>query len=317
MARTGVTVWLHGEGGTGKELAARFIHAHSSRRLGPFVSFNCSEFSPEERESGLFDPARDESGAQRSRPGAFELARGGTLYLDAFDVLPFSLQGKLLRLLDNGTFKPPGSELACTVDVRLIVASQADLSQMMAEGSFRQDLYYRIAEFPVRVPALRERIDDIPLIVESMLNQIGRETGQMCRVGQSAIDALCSHSFPGNMRELRSLLLGAVTRCKDGMIEAADIDFGMSAGGSRAARAKTAPRRRHAPAVDLKAPLVATGNEAETIRALLKQYGSRRAVAKKLGVTVPTLYRKLKQLGIINLGLMAVSLMAAAHFQQL
>ncbi len=317
VARTGVTVWLHGEGGTGKGLAARFIHEHSSRKLGPFVSFNCSEYAPEQCESGLFDLARDESGAQRSQAGAFEQARGGTLYLDAFDALPLSLQGKLLRLLDSGTYKPPGSDVLQQADVRLIVASQADLARMMAEGSFRQDLYYRIAEFPVRVPALRERSLDIPLIAESLLGQIARETGRVCQLNQSAIDALCGHPFPGNMRELRSLLLGAATRCKDGLIEAGDIDFSVSAGRAATTVAKPASRRRSPPSLEPDTPLVESGDEAETIRALLKQYGSRRAVAKRLGVSVPTLYRKLKQLGIINLGVMAFSVMTAVHFHQI
>ena len=311
VARTSVTVWLNGEGGTGKELAARFIHEHSSRKLGPFVSFNCSAFPPEQCESGLFDLARDESGAQRSQAGAFEQARGGTLYLDAFDALPLSLQGKLLRLLDSGSFRPPGRELAQTADVRLIVASQTDLSRMMTEGSFRQDLYYRIAEFPVRVPALRERSADIPLIAESLLAQIGRETGQVCQLSQAATDALCAHAFPGNLRELRSLLLGAATRCQEGMIEAGDIDFSVSACRGHATGGRPAARRRAPPADTPEAPLVESGDEAETIRALLKQYGSRRAVAKKLGISVPVLYRKLKALGIINLGLAMLSVTLA------
>lgn len=322
VAKTPVTVWLHGEGGTGKSLAARFIHEHSLHKDGPFVVFNCAEYRPGQCESGLFGLVRDESGVSHSQPGAFEQARGGTLYLEGFDALPLTLQGKLLRVLDSGVYVPPGGTSARTTDARLIVASVADLARLMAEGAFRQDLYYRVAEFPVRVPALRERSDDIPLIAESMLSQIAHETGLNCTLSRSAADALCRHPFPGNMRELRSLLLGAATRCQDNLIQKEDIDFSVStrphaaseppATSVRRQPAKPAP---HAESAGDKLSLdgMSESDEAATIRALLKQFGSRRAVAKKLGMSVPELYRRLKALGIINLGLAMLSVTLAFH----
>lgn len=320
VAKTGVTVWLHGEGGTGKSLAARFVHEHSSRKDGPFVVFNCAECLPGECESGLFDSARDDRGAQRSQAGAFAQARGGTLYLDAFDALPLTLQGKLLRVLDSGIFVPPGSTTTETADVRLIVATKVDLARLMAEGSIRQDLYFRIAEFPLKVPALRERSEDIPLIAESLLGQIAREAGVSCALSPAAAEALGRHSFPGNMRELRSLLLGAATRCKEGIIQPDDIDFSVSAGyhPHNDAPAKPASRSRPAQAAPKDTPASAaagSNEEADTIRSLMKLYGTRRAVAKRLGISVPELYRKLKQLGIINLGLAALSVMATLPIQ--
>lgn len=303
-AKTGVTVWLHGESGTGKELSARFIHDNSPRKAGAFVAFNCAVHTAAQIESELF--GLGPGNLHPVRQGVFEQAQGGTLFLDEFDSLPLFMQGKFLRILDRG-----GRTLA---DPRLIVASRNDLGRMAAEGAFRQDLFYRVAGFRVAVPALRERREDIPVMAESLLAQIVQETGVNCQLARSALDALAAHDFPGNMRELHSLLLGAATRCSHGVIEAADI----------AVRPPSAERTREPglppmpgmpPAEGLSVPGLpkqARGGdaqrdpihdqiEAEEIRALLRRYGSRRIVAKKLGISVPMLYRKLKELGIINL----------------
>lgn len=301
VARTGLTVWLRGEIGTGKGIAARFIHEHSTRKTGPFVRFNCAECPPAQCEAALFPTARD---AMHAQPYLFDAARGGTLYLEDFDALPLAVQGKLLRILDSDSSPTPDSEPLRPIDVRLIVGSQGDLARLMEEGRFRQDLYYRIAEFPLNVPALRERSEDIPIIALSILREIARDTGLACELSQDAADALMLHPFPGNLRELRTLLLGAAARCRENCIEAGDLDFSLSPlrGPARAARPPGQKPSGHgeSPLPDTEAP-PDTADEAETIRTLLRRYGSRRAVAKKLGISVPTLYRKMKQLGIINL----------------
>lgn len=327
-SKTGVTVWLHGESGTGKELSARFIHENSPRSDAAFIHFNCAAHSATQCESELFGLDRGaRGGLGRARPGVFEQARGGTLFLDEFDALPLAMQGKLLRVLDSGELHPVGGSAPRSCDTRLVVATCSDLAQMSAEGHFRQDLFYRIAGFRINVPPLRERHEDIPLIAESMLIQIARETGLVCRLTRSAMDVLATHDFPGNMRELRSLLLGAAARCAEGVIEAGDIDF-KPMPDCGCAMAPAGRGRQMADADSSPGPALltaATGQgagdasesdlqaEAETIRALLKRYGSRRTVAKKLGISVPTLYRRLKQLGIINIAVAALSVLATFH----
>lgn len=292
-AKAGVSLWLHGERGTGKERAARFVH-DNSRRSGNFVVYDCSAHDAGRCEAELFGLA---PGARPEGPGVFEQAKNGTLYLDEFDALPHALQGKLLRVLDGDAGR--------TGDVRLIVATRVDLARMAGEGRFREDLFYRVAGFRIDVPALRERPEDLDLLAESMLAQVAQETGRPCQLSRQALDALLAYSFPGNLPEMHALLLGAALRCDQGIIEAGDIDFRRVPSpdekphpGRRAARktaaAVAAPER---PIVDAGDPVA----EAETIRALLKRYGSRRIVAKKLGISVPVLYSRLKQLGIINL----------------
>ncbi len=321
-AKTGVTVWLHGESGTGKELAARFVHENSPRRSAAFVAFNCAAHTAGQIESELFGLG---SGSRHPvRRSVFGQAQSGTLFLDEFDSLPLFLQGKLLRVLDSGDCRPFGSPIMRACDARLIVASRNDLGRMASEGAFRQDLFYRVAGFRVRVPALRERREDIPLIAESLLAQIAHEAGIECRLTRSAMDALAAHDLPGNMRELYSLLLGATTRCAQGVIEADDIVPRPPGGGDHSHEAPPSakapgigaavrrPGLPHAPIDEaaLRDP-ARDQAEAEAIRALLRRYGSRRIVAKKLGISVPVLYRKLKQLGIINLGLACVFVQAA------
>jgi len=311
-ARTGVTVWLHGEGGTGKELAARFIHENSPYKDGPFVTFNCAMHAAAQIEAELFGLGA--GGMYPVRRSVFEQAQGGTLFLDEFDTLPSFMQGKLLRLLDREDSGPYGKPLTRIHDARLIVASRADLGRMAAEGTFRQDLYYRVAGFRIAVPALRDRREDIPVIADSLLAHIAQETGIECRLALSALDVLAAHAFPGNMRELHSLLLGAATRCADGVIEAADfpvqplVDRPRPPAGPAPAARLPATLPPYAPGLPDPPPGHASERdpvrdqiEAEEIRALLRRYGSRRVVAKKLGISVPMLYRRLKELGIINL----------------
>lgn len=318
-AQTHLTIWLHGENGTGKQHAARFIHARSARSDAPFVAFDCAAYPERQIEGELFGSGY--GGAPLSQPGVFALAGAGTLFLDEFDALPLAIQGKLLRVFDGGELPPVGRASPRTSGARLIVASRCDLAERVSRGMFRQDLFYRVAGFRIWAPALRERREDIPLLAESLLAQIALETGLRCQLGRGVSDALACLELPGNLHELHSLLLGAAVRCTNGVIEAEDMDVPLAAACGHP-RAGTSAGKTAAQAESSQRPVVSVaGNEtpascdpasdqeeAETIRALLKRYGSRRIVAKKLGISVPVLYRKLKQLGIINIGLAAVSL---------
>lgn len=308
-AKAGVTVWLHGEGGTGKALAARFVHEHSPHADGSFVAFNCAALPAWQCDNELFGVLPGARGSpQPPQAGVFERAAGGTLFLDEFDAMPLALQGKLLRLLDYGESNAGKSR----PPARLIVASRRDLAEMMDEGAFRQDLYYRVSGFRIHVPALRERREDIPLIAESMLIQVARETGLVCRLTDAAMAALAKHDFPGNMRELHAVLLGAATRCHEGIIDAGDLAYDPPPGPHRhKADTRTSPQAARSPEPVLIPEAGQT--EAEHIRVLLKRYGSRRIVAKKLGISVPVLYRRMKELGIINIALAGLSVLMTFH----
>ncbi len=306
-AKAGITLWLHGERGTGRERAARFVHENTHRK-GRFVVYDCAAHDANRCEAELFGLAHP---ARAAGPGVFEQAIRGTLYLDEFDALPPSLQGKLLRVLDGNPMQ--------TGDVRLIVATRIDLARLVREGRFREDLYYRVAGFRIDVPALRERAGDMPIFAESMLARIEQETGLACELSRPALDALAVYPFPGNFPELHALLLGAATRAEGGVIERDDIDFPRLATQGETPHGEPEKRRGRKPAVEadtagsLIADVADPAAEAQAIRELLRRYGSRRIVAKKLGISVPVLYNRLKQLGIINLGLTGLSV--AALFQ--
>lgn len=316
-AQTTLSIWLHGENGTGKMQAARFIHARSVRGDAPFVAFDCAAHHESLIESELFGSRYGD--ARLPRPGALELAGAGTLFMDQFDALPLAVQGKLLRVFDGSAWPPDGEASPRARGPRMIVASRCDLAERVSQGLFRQDLYYRVAGFRIRAPALRERREDIPLLAEALLGQIALQTGQRCQMARDALDTLVQLELPGNLHELHGLLLGAAVHCTNGVIEAGDIDVQLAATGMH--DTPKAPDERRAmgdgttrshavssPERDEIADPAREQEEAETIRALLKRYGSRRTVAKKLGISVPVLYRKLKQLGIINIALAAISM---------
>lgn len=207
-AQSEVTVLLEGETGTGKELAARALHEASERRRGPFVAVDCGALPPTLVDSELFGHVRGAfTGATSDRKGAFARARGGTLFLDELDTVPAEVQARLLRALEERTIRPVGSDREQALDLRLVVASQAALPAKVADGSFRADLFYRIAVLHVRLPALRNRREDIATIVAELLRRRGLSAQDIAGPG---LERLCAHDWPGNVRELRNVIDRAV-----------------------------------------------------------------------------------------------------------
>ncbi len=198
-------VLITGESGTGKELVADALHQQSKRRHMPFVVQNCSAFQETLLESELFGHVKGAfSGALRDKQGLFEAANGGTFFLDEIGEMSVNLQARLLRVLENGSFLPVGSTKEQKVDVRIVAATNRDLPSMISAGKFREDLYYRLNVLQVKLPALRERPGDIPLIADSFLVGLAEREGQRKNLSAAALKALCQYSWPGNIRELRN-----------------------------------------------------------------------------------------------------------------
>jgi len=208
VAPTDATVLIRGETGTGKELIARALHEKSSRRDGPLVKLNCSAISAGLVESELFGHVKGAfTGAHDKRVGRFELAHGGTLFLDEVSELPLDTQAKLLRVLQEREFEPVGSSKTQKVDVRVIAASNRDLAADSRSGRFRTDLYYRLNVFPIDLPALRERRDDIPLLATHFMQRAARKLGKrLDRIAAESMARLAAHSWPGNIRDLQNVI---------------------------------------------------------------------------------------------------------------
>lgn len=220
VLRTTYTVLLRGETGTGKEVVARAIHACGPRKTQAFVVQNCAAFPEGLLESELFGYRKGAfTGAERNHAGLFDVAHGGTLLLDEIGDMPLSLQAKLLRVLQEGEVRPLGANSAHKVDVRIIAATHRDLAAMVAQGSFREDLYYRLAQFPLQLPALRERDGDVLVLARHFADKACSMLGKApVAWSRAAIDQLSSHAFPGNVRELKCLVERAVLLSDDGVI---------------------------------------------------------------------------------------------------
>ncbi|HEY8431975.1 MAG TPA: sigma 54-interacting transcriptional regulator [Sandaracinaceae bacterium] len=225
LAPTDLSCIITGETGTGKELAARAIHEHSPRAAKPFVIVDCGAISESLIESELFGHERGAfTGADRQRIGAFEAAHEGTVFLDEIGELPLELQPKLLRVIERKEFKRLGASRMQEADVRVVAATHRDLLAMVREGTFREDLYYRLAEVVVELPPLRERLSDIPVIAQRILQEIAEEEGRPVRaLSESAISALMRRSWPGNVRELRNVLKRAVLLSSAPVLSASDL----------------------------------------------------------------------------------------------
>jgi len=200
-------VLVLGESGTGKEVVARNIHYHSGRRQGPFVPINCGAIPADLLESELFGHEKGAfTGALTSRKGRFELSDGGTLFLDEIGDMPMAMQVKLLRVLQERTFERVGGNNTIKVNVRVVAATHRNLESMIAEGSFREDLYYRLNVFPIEMPALKERVEDIPLLIQELLTRMQAEGAAKIGFTSRAIHSLMEHVWPGNVRELANLI---------------------------------------------------------------------------------------------------------------
>ena len=285
VAPTNSTVMILGETGTGKELVARALHDQSTRADSPFVAINCGALPETLIESELFGHRKGAfTGADDHRVGLFEVADGGTIFLDEIGELPKAMQAKLLRVLESGEIRRVGENKSTMVDVRVVCATHRDLPAMVAEEEFREDLMYRINTFEIHLPALRERIDDVPELAQHLLSRHRR--GADARLADDAIESLLGHVWPGNVRELANVIEHSTILCDEGPI-----------------------RREHLPQhFDSRQLLGAAKHRrgVETLRemeieaiheALQRNDGSKPKAAEQLGISLKTLYNKLNQAG--------------------
>jgi formate hydrogenlyase transcriptional activator len=285
VATTDATVLITGETGTGKELIARAIHRRSARASGPLVKVNCAAIPDTLLASELFGHERGAfSGAVERRKGRFEQAHGGTLFLDEIGELPAEMQVLLLRVLQEREFERLGGTQTLQVDVRLVTATNRDLSEDVRAGKFRSDLYYRLNVFPVHVPALRERPEDIPPLVAHFAEKYGERFGRkISRIERKMLDLLQSHDWPGNVRELENTVERAVILAQNGVLS---MDAGMLSGAEGASRGVDAAR----------------SNEREALEAALSaskgKVAGENGAAKRLGLPASTVEFRIRRLGI-------------------
>src|SRR5271166_1772281 len=227
VARSQAPVHIYGESGTGKELVAKLIHESGPRRDGPFVPVNCGAIPTELMESELFGHKRGSfTGAVSDKKGLIQSAEGGTLFLDEIADLPLHMQVKLLRVIQEKAVRPIGEQQETGIDVRILSATHKSLAQLVAEGKFREDLFYRVNVIELRVPALRERAEDIPELAEAILRRLGRRMKiPPPALTKEALAALANYSFPGNVRELENILERAITLSTGGEVGIGDIQL--------------------------------------------------------------------------------------------
>jgi len=220
VAPTDSTVLILGESGTGKELVATSIHDNSERTDQPFIKLNCAAIPEELLESELFGHEKGAfTGATKSKPGKFDMANGGTLFLDEIGDMPFNLQAKVLRILQEQEFYRVGGSHTIKVDVRIIASTNKNLEKMVQEGTFREDLFYRLNVFTLHLPPLRERKEDIPLLVDNFLQNVPKKV----EISSVALQMLVAFSWPGNIRELQNTIESASVIAEDGYIEPAQL----------------------------------------------------------------------------------------------
>ncbi|HET9114279.1 MAG TPA: sigma-54 dependent transcriptional regulator, partial [Burkholderiales bacterium] len=315
-AQSEASVLLLGESGVGKELAAQYLHKRSRRRDKPFFAINCAAIADTMFEDELFGHERGAfTGCIGRKQGLFELAEGGTLFLDEVGEIPLSLQGKLLRVLESGEFRRVGGTETLQADVRIITATNSDLLKMMETGRFRPDLYYRISAIDLHLPSLRERRSDIPALAEAILKRIAVNGTPRCRLTDDALAKLAQYHFPGNVRELRNILLKAVAICHHYVISADYIVLGnmqpeslpqpaaVTGASSEPAAAATSITASGESVQGVPMAQIEAGYIAELLHI---HHGHRRNVADTLGISERTLYRKLKRYGLNSSKLLAV-----------
>jgi two-component system response regulator PilR (NtrC family) len=289
VARSQAPVHISGESGTGKELVAKLIHESGPRRDGPFVPVNCGAIPTELMESELFGHKRGSfTGAVSDKKGLIPSAEGGTLFLDEIADLPLHMQVKLLRVIQEKAVRAVGEQAEIGVDVRILSATHKNLSQLVAEGKFREDLFYRVNVIELRVPALRERPGDVRELAEAILRRLGRRLKMDAPLlDAEALATLESYAFPGNVRELENILERAITLSTSGAVHASDIQLRPTAGG--AGSSGTPPA--------LEDHLVDIEREA-IIKALEQSRHNKTAAARALGMSFRALRYRIKKLGI-------------------
>jgi len=291
VARSQAPVHISGDSGTGKELVARMIHETGPRRDGPFVPINCGAIPTELMESEFFGHKKGSfTGAVTDKVGLIQSAEGGTLFLDEVADLPLHMQVKLLRVIQEKTIRPVGQATEVPVAVRILSATHRDLGELVAEGSFREDLFYRINVIGLHVPPLRDRGDDVLMLAHHALSRLAsRQNGPTPHLTEKAQAALLEYEFPGNVRELENILERALALCSGDQIDVEDLLLPTETGGVE----------RHA--VDSAAPLGTHLEEIEReaiVKALEQSRYNKTAAAKKLGITFRALRYRIKKLGI-------------------
>ncbi|MEZ4846441.1 MAG: sigma-54 dependent transcriptional regulator [Bdellovibrionota bacterium] len=292
-APTDSTIMVYGETGTGKELIARTIHEHSSRKNGPFVAVHCAALAKTILESELFGHEKGAfTGADQQRKGRFESADGGTVFLDEIGEITEDIQVKLLRVLQEKQVQRVGGNQTIKVDVRIVTATNKNLAQMVKDGKFREDLYYRLNVIPVTVPSLRERMQDLPVLAEFFLQKFNKQLGKNLTFSSSAMDHLCKYDWPGNVRELQNILERTVILSSGPEIEVEDLKLNVdealkvekvSVGGSPQNVRHEIQKKEVEKLTE--ALTVANGNLSETARAL--------------GIARSTLFDRLKKYKLI------------------
>ena len=285
VATTDAPVLILGESGTGKEMAALAVHRRSARKDGPFVAINCGAIPEALLESELFGHEKGSfTGAHASRPGRIETAAGGTLFLDEIGELPPALQVKLLRFLQEQTIERVGGRKPISVDTRVIAATNLDLDKAKADGTFREDLFYRLAVVVIRLPALRERKEDIVLLAQAFLKRFARGNHQgRVKFHPGAIRAMEQHVWPGNVRELENRVRRAVIMAEGSKVTAADLELG-------SADVSEKPRTLKDAREELERELL--------LAALRSHNGKISPAAAELGISRPTFYELMEKLGL-------------------
>jgi len=304
VAPSMATVLLLGESGTGKELVARAVHEASRRASHALVPVDCSSLPENLFESELFGHERGAfTGANAARSGLVEAASGGTLFLDEVGDIPLTMQVKLLRLLETGTYRRVGSTEQRHADIRVVSATHRNLDQMVAQGQFREDLYYRLSTFPIHLPALRERIDDIALLTLSLLTRVAPQ--RKLGISDGALEILQAQAYPGNVRELRNLLERSALLCDGDTLESTHVEQALKSGrrpvGNLLGQIHNPTQILNPSDDETKSPMVARGALKSLAHVALQgivasHTGSRAELAKQLGISERSLYRKIKAL---------------------
>ncbi|WP_058361134.1 sigma-54-dependent transcriptional regulator [Xanthomonas translucens] len=304
VARSQAPVYILGESGVGKELVARTIHEQGARAAGPFVPVNCGAIPAELMESEFFGHKKGSfTGAHADQAGLFQAAHGGTLFLDEVAELPLAMQVKLLRAIQEKSARPVGASIEVPTDVRILSATHKDLADLVADGRFRHDLYYRINVIELRVPPLRERGGDLPQLAAAILARLAKSHGRATPLlSPSALDALNRYPFPGNVRELENILERALAMAEEDQISAADLHLPQPGNSARVA-AETAPALPPG-VVDIDPTSSALPSYIEQLeraaiqKALEENRWNKTRTAAQLGITFRALRYKLKKLGM-------------------
>ncbi|CAN5922777.1 acetoacetate metabolism transcriptional regulator AtoC [soil metagenome] len=291
VSTTRAPVLIAGESGTGKELVARAIHAASNEHERPFVAVNCTALAPGVLESELFGHVKGAfTGAVADRPGRFELAGKGTLFLDEIAEIPMDIQAKLLRVLQERTFERVGDAKTMHLEARVIAATHRDLTAMVAKGTFREDLYYRLRVVEIRLPPLRERATDIPILVEGLLAKINQDLDKDVRyVTPAALAKLQAYPWPGNVRELENTLTRALVLAKSDVLDETLLSLGV---------ATAAPHESLETEADGSLPTLREIERRHIIRVLAHTEWNKRRACAVLDISRPTLDRKIEEYGL-------------------